>query len=60
MNVYMLTPSACKLKFFIILKVNLKSTNMEAHLFKKGVRNMVLVDEVCTDANVQIISILST
>lgn len=44
------------------MQVNLKSTNMEAHLFKKGLvalMNEVQVDEVCTDANVQVISILS-
>ena len=35
---------------------------MEAHLFKKGLTHlmeMVEVGEVCTDANVQVISILS-
>ena len=45
------------------MQVTLKSTNLEAHLFKKilsGVINRgVPVIEVVTDANTQIISIMS-
>ena len=45
------------------VQVNLKSTNLEAHLFKKilsGIINHgVPFTEVVTDANTQIISIMS-
>ena len=40
-------------------KVNLKSTNMESHLFAKLLTDIidsgVSVKEICTDANTQII-----
>ena len=45
------------------MQVNLKSTNLEAHLFKKILNGIidrgVPVTEVVTDANTQVISIMS-
>ena len=47
----------------IMLQVNLKYTNLEAHLFKKVLSGLldrgVPIQEIVTDAHVQIISILS-
>ena len=43
--------------------MNLKSTNIESHLFVKLLKFLidagVLVKEICTDANTQIISVMS-
>lgn len=47
----------------LLLQVNLKSTNLESHLFKKVLDSVldrdVSITEVVTDANNQIISIMS-
>ena len=45
------------------MQVKLKSTNLETHLFKKVLSGLighgVIVKEVVTDANVQVISVMS-
>ena len=45
------------------MQVDLKSTNLETHLFKKVLSGLISrgvpVKEVVTDANVQVISVMS-
>ena len=48
---------------FVYFQVNFKSTNLETHLFKKVLSRLtdlgIPVKEIVTDANPQIISVLS-
>ena len=48
---------------FVYFQVNVKSTNLETHLFKKVLSRLtdlgIPVKEIVTDANPQIISVLS-
>ena len=59
--------SSCRdyliIRYGISMQVNLKSTNLETHLFKKVLSGLISrgvpVKEVVTDANVQVISVMS-